>query len=31
MYKKHEKFIIRLAFGVAAIIGLSLIGRIFSG
>lgn len=31
MYKKQETLLIRLAFGIAAILGLSLIGRIFAG
>lgn len=31
MYKKQEKMLIWLAFIVAAIMGLSFIGRIFAG
>lgn len=31
MYKKQEKMLMWLAFVVAAIMGLSFIGRIFAG
>lgn len=31
MYKKHERWLVILAFFVAFVIGLSLLGRIFSG
>ncbi|WP_257148460.1 hypothetical protein [Bacillus sp. AFS073361] len=31
IYKKHERNLIWLAFIVASIMGLSIIGRLFSG